>query len=403
MRSSVDHATDSKMSVLPELELTALLSARSAQDNIALNFLSAGSYNNFLPAIVKAEQQCLDFAKTLSNKAADNVIQNIGNQLSAVAETASWYVFADDYITLLANLLIFCHRESTQFESQAVSKVLIPATVSPVLRQALRSQLKYQDIDLVIVDYDKISGCISLQQLEQFDDENILAVVFGWPNFFGLLEEITLISQWANNRECQLIGLSNPLSLSVLSSPFELTDGKLDYLLGDLQGSGLAVNQSGISASFLASRQAISGELKSYLRSQKYNRKLSFIDAYLSQSGISGLTQSANKSNQNLNLLVEKLCSIDGVSKKFTTTAINECVIEIAQIDIEKALKILAGHNMVFGYLLQHEFPELANCVLIYCSDQHTQSDIEKVVKKVETVVKNLSTAGCPVKPKFNV
>ena len=122
----------------------------------------------------------------------------------------------------------------------------------------------------------------------------------------------------------------------------------------------------------------------------------------MSVTGLSGLQHSAELSNSTLHKLVEKLTEIDGVEKKFISESLNECVIKIAGLDIEKGLKMLAGHNIVFGYILQNEYPGLTNCLLISCSDLHSNEDLEKLVSKVATMVKNLSTAGCPVKPKFN-
>ena len=395
----------STLPVVSEAQLTALMSDLSARDSISLNFLSAGRYNNFIPAIVRASKQQLESTPNLLdtqlNIDIDSVKNNIQHSLQTLSGMPFCAVFDADLVSLLVKVLILSQAGDTKTERSTASKVLIPATVSPVIRNALRSQLKYQDLDLVVLDYDKTSGCLTLAQLESFVGDDVLAIVLACPNFFGQLGDFSQLSTWAKNNGSLVIGLSDPLSLSLVKSPFTVSGGQVDYLLGDLQALGLSASQGGHSPTYLASSKKLEHEWSGYAQTHDISSDLQVIQAYLSVVGLSGLHQSATQSNAMLNLLVDKLTAIGGVTKRFSSTAVNECVIEIAQIDIQKALKILAGHNMVPGYLLQDDYPELSNCLTIYCSNQHTLNDVEKLAAKVATVVKNLSTAGCPVKPKF--
>ncbi len=395
---SDEKPVDAELPVLTESELTSLLKKRSVQDSVALNFLATGRFNNFIPSIVRATKQQSD---NHSKKTYESNKTTVEGKLKSLTEMPCCTVFNDDLTSLLTHLLIDIKSSAAKADNEIVSKILISATVSPSIRNVLRTQLKYHSIDLVVLDYDKNSGKLSLSQLQQFDSDEIVAVVMGWPNYFGLLEDIAAISYWAENKGSQLIGLSDPLTLSLIKSPFKVA-GELDYILGDLQAVGFTVSQSGTSPSFLVSAKDLSNNLKSVLTTQKNYEDLGVIQLFMSVTGLSGLQNSAEVSNSTLQKLVEKLTEIDGVEKKFISDSLNECVIEIAGLDIEKGLKMLARHNIVFGYVLQNEYPELTNCLLISCSDQHSKEDVEKLVSKVATMVKNLSTAGCPVKPKFN-
>jgi|GEM_PF-1064112 glycine dehydrogenase subunit 1 len=394
-----EKSVDAELPVLTESELTSLLKKRSAQDSVALNFLAAGRFNNFIPSIIRARKLQSD---NCSLKVYESNKATVEDKLKSLTKMPCCAVFNDDLASLLTNLLLDIKRSSVQAGIEVVSKILISATVSPSIRNVLRTQLKYHCIDLVVLDYDKNSGKLSLSQLQQFDTDEILAVVTGWPNYFGLLEDITEISHWAEKKGSQLIALSDPLSLSLIKSPFMISGGKLDYILGDLQAAGFTASQSGASPSFLASTKELSNNLKSAVTTQINFEDLAIIQLSMSVTGLSGLQHSAELSNSTLHKLVEKLTEIDGVEKKFISESLNECVIKIAGLDIEKGLKMLAGHNIVFGYILQNEYPGLTNCLLISCSDLHSNEDLEKLVSKVATMVKNLSTAGCPVKPKFN-
>ncbi len=392
----IERGSQSEYKVLSESELTALMLARSSRDAITHNFLSAGCYDNFIPAVLTAKKQQAVLAE---NYQQDK--KGIEQELKKLTGVSCVQLINDDLLSLLSNLLVFIQTNSSLGSSESRAKVLIPATVSPAIRNALNTRLKYQLIDVVVVDYDKDLGCLSLSQLQQYDADEVLAVVLAWPNFFGQLENLSEISSWASAKEARLIGLTNPLCLACSPSPFTLADSKLDYLLGDFQVMGFAVNRCGHSPSFIAGSTVLPTGLSKLIEVKKENRDISVIQSYLQYSGLQGLTNSANKAIELLEILVKKLSEIAGVSIRFPNLPVNECVIQIANIEIEKALKILAGHNMVLGYLLQHQYPELENCLLISCTDKHTHDDVDKLVNKVATVVKNLSTAGCPVKPRF--
>lgn len=383
---------DEALPVLTELELTQLMQARSEYDLTALNFQADGCYHNFIPAVVKAERlpSLLSSSQWGSSSSAEPFIRN---KMAALTGMPFCWLVPDDRVTVLARLLIATVSDNKQGRTQ----VLIPATISPLLRSALRTQLKFQPIDLVVVDYDKTTGRLSRQQLEPYDDAEIAAIVLAWPNYFGVKEDIAAISDWASNKDSVVIGLSDPLMLSYLGSPFELAEQRLDYLIGDFQAMGLSASQQAGAPSFVAARD----ESTAMQGSEQGLNYLRVIHAYLSFGGQSALQQSAERSSQRLVDLLDRLSQVAGVSLRFSSPVAGSCVIRIAQIELDKALKILSGHNMVFGCRLQDDFPELEDCLLISCSDQHTPADVEKLHAKVVTVVKNLSTAGCPIKPKF--
>lgn len=395
-KSSLD-GTDS---TLTEVELTRLMQGRSSQDISALNFLAAGSYHYFSPAIIQTAATANKFT-SYSDRAGNSGLKSaIESQLVALTVMPYCSLYSADIVTVLASLLKSINDSSQPSDLKGSVKILLPATMSPAIRNALRSQLKVYSIDPVVTDFDKKSGCLTLQQLEQFQPGEIAAIVLPWPNFFGLLEDFEAISRWAKSIGATVIGLVNPLLFAYLRSPADLSRDGVDYLVGDCQVFGLPMNRSGVAPCFVSAKmQRLLPASLPCDSGSTYD--LETIQSCLSVMGAGGLLNSVVRARKNLTQLIDKLQKITGISIRFSSTPIHECVIRIAQIDLEKALKILAGHNMVCGYSLADDYPELGDCVLIHCNDRHNEADIEKLSGKLSTVVKNLSTAACPVKPKF--
>jgi len=382
---------------ISERELTDLMQARSSRDEVGLNFMAAGAVHRFIPASIRLQSQQLQITNPFLGKPLENQNRTLQQGLQTLTGMAHCSLFNDDLVSVLASLIIngLLPSHSTR------CKVLIPATVAPGIRNALRTQLKFHPVDLVVVDYDKQTGCLSPQQLQAYAEDEIAAVIMAWPNFFSVLEDVAQISRWTRQSNASLILLSDPLSLTLLQSPYQLAQGGIDFMLGELQSVGLAAGWHGHSPTYLMSATELQNDLARRAEEQIPDTKLAVIHSGMALLGNSESLQSAAHSHQMLELLVQKLSDIPQISLRFSSPFVHECVIQIASIDLERALQILSGHNILPGYLLRHEFPELSDCLLIYCSDLHTPRDVDRLAQKITTVVKNLSTAGCPVKPKF--
>lgn len=390
---------------IAESDLSRQMQGFSTQDSVALSFLGAGSCDNFIPAAVRAQSALMESSlhdlHAPSFKKIHQIKRDVEDNLAALSALPFCSVLPEDLTSVLVNLLISLQQSGGNTKTGKPAKVLLPASLSPPLRKAMYTQLRHETIDPVITNFDLSTGCLTVEQLKPYDHDGILALLLPWPNFFGLLEDVAGISDWAGCNGIKVIGIVNPLILSCLQSPVQLSGDAIDYLVGELQSLGLAMNKTGQTPCFIASRN----ELPAMQALTGFNAD-SAIDllqawSYMSLLGSEGMSLSVQKSRTMMSKLIEKLKTISEVSIRFTASWVNECVIQIEHIDLEKAVKILAGHNIISGFRLQNDYPELNNCLLLHCNDQHHEKDLEKFVNKLATVVKNLSTAGCPVKPKF--
>jgi len=64
-------------------------------------------------------------------------------------------------------------------------------------------------------------------------------------------------------------------------------------------------------------------------------------------------------------------------------------------------MRPLNAHNILPGYTLEQEYPELANTLLVCATETRTDADIEMYAGHLDKIIKTQTAAGCPVKPKM--
>jgi glycine dehydrogenase subunit 1 len=387
-----------QLSMVGENEVTESLRSRAAQDSVAMNFLAAGAYRSFIPAGIRAERLQTAVSRSFQGEVLDANYRKQQSLLEqafcTLTEMPACTLLAQDVVSTLVSVL------SSEFSTGDATKVLISATVAPAIRHALRSRLKHQAIELIVVDYDKQSGTMQPQQLQAYDDEEIAAVVVAWPNFFSLLEDIEQISRWTKSHSASLIVLADPLALNLMQTPFASDTAAVDFILGDCASLGMPANRQGCAPSFVLSAQRPSAAWLEQARKQTIS-ELPLLTAFMQRLAAPDGLQELAHSRQLMQRLLAKLMEVPQISLRFSAPQLLEGVIRLDGIDLQSAQRILSGHNMLPGYFLADEYPELQDCLLLSCSGLQRESDIDKFAGKMATVVKNLSTAGCPVKPKF--
>jgi len=137
----------------------------------------------------------------------------------------------------------------------------MPTSVNPVYRKTSHTIVKGQQIELVEVPYDKTTGTVSLDQIKQAQQQqggDITAVVLQQPNFFGCLEDVDAITDWAQENKILLIAVINPLTAAVLNPPGNWGTGSgADIACGDGQPLGAPMSAGGPYYGLLCCKQAL--------------------------------------------------------------------------------------------------------------------------------------------------
>ena len=106
------------------------------------------------------------------------------------------------------------------------------------------------------------------------------------------------------------------------------------------------------------------------------------------------------KSNENTNALIDKLTALSGVEKVFERPVFHEAVLKFDS-PLKDVLRALNAQNLVGGYSLEDEYPELGNALLVCATETKTQADIDTYVNHLERILSKQETVKCPVSPKI--
>ena len=183
-----------------EMEVTRLMQERAEQDGRYLSFLGAGAYEHHIPAAVWQITTRGEFYSAYTPyqaEASQGTLQLIYEYQTMMTRltgldvsNASMY----DGGSGLAEAVLMAVRAN----KTGARKVLMPRTVHPLYRAACRAIVKNQKIDLVEVGYDAATGRTVLPS----NADGCAALVIPQPNFFGVLEDVDALTDWAHANNC---------------------------------------------------------------------------------------------------------------------------------------------------------------------------------------------------------
>lgn len=417
-----------------ELDIARLMQERAAADGGALCFIGAGAYEHYIPAAVWELTTRGEFYSAYTPyqaEASQGTLQllyefqtMIAHLTAMDAANASLY----DGASALAEAVLMAVRLNRKSKSK---RILMPRTVHPLYRQVVQTIVKSQGIELVELAYDEKSGQTPLSALEAHADSDVTALVIPQPNFFGVLEEVDALSDWAQARSALVIGLVNPLSLALLSPPGEWGEQGADIVCGEGQPLGIPLSSGGPYFGFMCCKKAhvrqmpgrivgrtvdLDGKpgytLTLQAREQHIRRSkatsnictnqglmVTAATIHMSLMGARGLQRVAETCHANTGLLLEKLKSVPGVKRVFGGSAyFHEAVLQLSKPP-RQVLRSLAAHNILGGYDLAAHYPELGDALLVCATEMRSEADLDKYSEHLQRLLKKRTQ--CPVNPKW--
>ncbi len=399
---------------LTEMEVGKLIQQRAKQNGNLTCFVGAGAYEHHIPAVVWEIANRGEFYSAYTPyqaEASQGTLQLLyefqtmmANLTAMEASNASLY----DGASALAEAVLMAVRLSKKSK-----QILMPTTVHPVYRQVVNTIVKNQDITLIDVPFDIETGTIAINTLDNMPEAAVL--VIPQPNFFGNLEAVDELTDWASSKGILTIGLVNPLTSAVLSPPGEWGTNGADIACGEGQPLGIPLSSGGPYFGFMCCKKKIVRQMPGRIvgrtvdldnkpsytltlqaREQHIRRSRATSNICTNQGlmvtaatihiallGAKGLEQTALTCHNNTTELVEKLVTITGVKQVFTGSYFHEVVLQLDQ-PVVKVLTSLMEHNILGGYDLAEFYPELGNCLLICATEMRTQEDINCYVEKLQ-------------------
>jgi glycine dehydrogenase subunit 1 len=418
---------------MSELEVSQLMAARARQDGQPSCFIGAGAYDHHIPAAVWQIATRGEFYSAYTPYQAEASqgtlqllyeFQSMMTGLTAMdVSNASLY----DGASALAEAVLMAVRANRKSKSR---RVLIPRSLHPAYRRVAQNIVRNQNIVLEELPYDATGGHTDPASLERYSGEDITALVIAQPNFFGVLEEVDLLTDWAEANGALSIGVVNPLALSILNPPGTWGDKGVDICCGEGQPLGIPLSSGGPYFGFLCCRKALVRQMPGRIigrtrdldgkvgytltlqaREQHIRRSKATSNICTNQGlmvtaatihmallGAGGLARTAARCHGNSRQLEEKLCGLNGVSPRFERPRFHEQVITLP-VAAEDVLRALAAHNLLAGYDLSREYPELENAILVCATEKRTIDEMDAYAEKLARVLSVQGGTPCELKP----
>lgn len=406
---------------LSEMEVGRLMQARAGIDGQPLCFIGAGAYDHHIPAAVWQITTRGEFYSAYTPYQAEasqgtlQVLYEFQSMLTALtaldASNASLY----DGATALAEAVLMAVRANRKVSSK---RVLMPRSVHPAYRRTVQSIVRNQGIELVEVAFDSEGGHASLELLEAAAGDDFAALVIPQPNFFGVLEDVDALTDWAHARDALVIGVVNPIALALLSPPGDWGETGADMACGEGQPLGMPLASGGPYLGFLCCRQAFVRQLPGRIvgktldldgkvgytltlqaREQHIRRSKATSNICTNQGllvtaatihmailGAEGLERVAAACHANTSKLASMLCANAGVEPLFNRPTFHEQALRLPA-PTEGILRSLAAHNVLGGFDLGLEYPELDPSVLVCATELRTDEDMQAFATTLTRVI----------------
>lgn len=375
------------------------------------SFLGAGCYFHYIPTLVDFVVSRSEFYTSYTPyqaEASQGYLQAIYEYQSIISRltqmdvaNASMY----DGSTALAEAAIMASIITRK------NQILILEGVHPEYVEVVSTYCWGQNIAHKIVPIDKIEDELN---------QEIAAVLFQSPNFFGNIEDVSVLAKKIRNTapNCLLIQcMTDPTCLGILKPPGE-TD--VDIFVAEGQSFGINPSFGGpglgifavkekflrkIPGRLVGKTKEINGEREGFLltlqareqhiRREKASSNICTNQAlcslstliYLVSLGGSGLRKIATQNFQKAHYVKKKLQKIPGYEVLNNKPTYNEFIVKCP--DINSLIQECKKLNLLPPLPLSKYYPEMKDVALVCVTESNSRESIDKFIKALELANNN--------------
>ncbi len=400
---------------ISELEATEELFALS-EANLEVrhttNFLGAGAYNHFIPSVVDHILRRNEFYTAYTPyqpEISQGTLQAIFEYQSLLCNLTGMEVSnASHYdgATALAEAVILALNQHRMKRT----KVVFSPAIHPHYRQVVRTYTQGMGLDLVGDDgLDNGPG-----ELISLIDENTTLVAVQYPDFFGRIVDFRKLAAASQEAGALLCVVVNPLALGMLTPPGEFG---ADIVVGEGQPLGIPISFGGPYVGIFTTREAyvrkMAGRLvgetvdsrgqrayvltltprEQHIRRDKAtsnictNQGLMALASavYLSAMGKEGLRKVAELCYHKAQYAAERVDALESYQLWNKGPFFHEFVIACPK-PVSEINERLLDYDILGGYDLGQDYPELADHMLLAVTEINTREEIDDLVAALEEI-----------------
>jgi glycine dehydrogenase subunit 1 len=399
----------SEMEILQELQD---LSEANLDTRHFASFLGAGAYNHFIPSAVDAILRRAEFYTAYTPyqpEISQGTLQAIFEYQSLICNLTGMEVSnASHYdgATALAEAVILAlnhHRGARR-------KIVLSPAIHPHARQVVRTYM--QGMEVEIVGGDRLEN--DSRALAGLIDDQTAMVAVQYPDFFGRVEDFTALGRAAHAAGALLCVSVNPLSLGLLKPPSAFD---ADVVVGEGQTLGIPLSFGGPYLGHFTTKKEFVRKMAGRLvgetldsrgqrgfvltlstREQHIKREKATSNictnvalmalasaVYLSLMGKQGVRRVAELCYHKAHYAAEKIGALPEYRIWNTGPFFHEfavaCPIPVAAINTA-----LLDYQILGGYDLGQDYPELKNHMLLAVTEMNSREEIDALAAALAEV-----------------
>jgi glycine dehydrogenase subunit 1 len=396
----------------PEVKkrLAALASRNAAASDWSL-FLGAGIYQHFIPSAVDAVISRSEFLTSYTPyqpEVSQGTLQVLYEFQTLICQLTGMEVSnagVYDGASAAAEAVLMSRR----IQPETRRRALLSRALHPQYRAVIATYLKnLGDVELIEVPFDA-DGATDAERLAGMLDERTMCVVVGYPNFFGVIEDLAALQPACARAGAQLISVTTePLSLALLKPPGAYG---VDIAVGEGQSLGVPMNLGGPAFGFFTSQRKFMRNLpgrlvgetldsdgrrgfvltlatrEQHIRREKATSNIctsqtlctTAATVYLSLLGKSGLRRIAEVNVARAHETRARLIGEAKLTSCFSGPFFNEFVVRAG--DLARLEQRCAGEKILPGLALAQWYPELPDALLVCVTEMNEREEIERLVR----------------------
>jgi glycine dehydrogenase subunit 1 len=400
----------------PEQEVYAYLrelAARNVSAEDELTFLGAGMYDHYVPALIDTLLSRSEFLTPYTPyqpEISQGGLQVMFEYQTAISEltalpVSNASVYEGPSAVAAAGWLARLHNQRPRF--------LVSRGVHPHSRETLATTsagwgTTIEEIGLA----DGVTDAAAAK--EAFGDD-VCALVLGYPNFLGAVEDIAPLAEAAHEAGAVVIVQCDPLPLGILKPPGELG---VDIAVGEGQSLGNRLDYGGPSFGFFAASETylrrmpgrIAGETtdvdgrrgfvltlqtrEQHIRREKATHNICTAQAlnalagvvYLSWLGRRGLVELGELMLRRTAYAREQLTALQGVHALHEQPVVREFAVRL-DVPVARVIERCAAEGVNAGYPLGADYDEFGDGLLVAITEQRSKADIDRLASVLGAAV----------------
>jgi glycine dehydrogenase subunit 1 len=387
-----------------------------------LNFLGAGCYQHYVPAVCDEVNQRSEFLTAYAGEPYEDHgrFQALFEYTSMMAELLEMDVVS---VTMYDGFQAAATAIRMAARMTGRRKALLAGTLGRDKLSKIRDYCR-PDVDIQLLPFDPMTGLMDVDALRSALSDQTAAVFFENPSYLGFLEsQAAEIASLAHARGAECVVSVDPISLGILAPPGAYG---ADIVCGDIQPLGMHMQFGGGHAGFLASRDEpryvmeyptrlfgvaptrVPGEFGfgdvAYERTSFAVREqgkewvgtaaaLWGITAgvYMALMGPQGFVEIGEGILRRAHYAAKRLGAIPGVrAPHLQSPYLKEFVVNFDGTGktVAEIHRGLLAQRIFGGKDLSREFPEMGQSALYCVTEVHTQADLDRLAEALQEVLR---------------